>query len=282
MAWTLNDILAMPTDPEKLEPAMRMNGMLPAVEEQPAAAAVIPAMTPPREASTAVAPMRPPAESRATMPAMKSAELAEPTEAVKPMRMPLAPMEPNIPSAGALPYAAPPTPGTVPFYQGQFEGARAAARPDKMEEHPSFLGKVGHVLGRIGNIGLDVFAPGVAERLPGTDIYKRENVEQAAANLAAAQQRESKQRLEAAEARKFDRETQEHNENIEQALTSAARNYLAKGGDPAKMNEDPTVAAWQRMKDDNAKSADRNETIEQGLAGAVRDYLAKGGDPAKM
>lgn len=38
------------------------------------------------------------------------------------------------------------------------------------ENHPGFLGKLGHVAGAIGNIAGDVFVPGVMEHIPGTQL----------------------------------------------------------------------------------------------------------------
>jgi hypothetical protein len=38
--------------------------------------------------------------------------------------------------------------------------------------HPGLMGKIGHVLGKVGNIGLDVVAPGTAALIPGTEMAR--------------------------------------------------------------------------------------------------------------
>jgi hypothetical protein len=50
-------------------------------------------------------------------------------------------------------------------------------------------------------------------------------------------------------------QAQDRNESIEQGLARASKEYLEKGGDPAKMGEDPIVSAWQKLRDDNAKAS---------------------------
>jgi hypothetical protein len=45
------------------------------------------------------------------------------------------------------------------------------------DNHPGFLGKLGHVLSTIGNVAGDVFAPATMERIPGTQLH-REGEEQ--------------------------------------------------------------------------------------------------------
>jgi len=39
--------------------------------------------------------------------------------------------------------------------------------------HPGFMGKLGHIASKFGNIAGDVFAPGTMELIPGTDLNKR-------------------------------------------------------------------------------------------------------------
>lgn len=66
----------------------------------------------------------------------------------------------------------------TPFSKEYFERERAisdfkAAHPwgSDVSAHPGFLGKIGHVLGRVGNIAGDIVAPGVMENIPGTDLH---------------------------------------------------------------------------------------------------------------
>jgi hypothetical protein len=109
------------------------------------------------------------------------------------------------PIGGAPTTAAPPTtPATPPVpmdhkatlanYDKEIQAAMDQATPEGQERaallqkakdnylkstpygsatnHPGFLGKLGHVASKLGNIAGDVIAPGVMAAIPGTDIYK--------------------------------------------------------------------------------------------------------------
>lgn len=67
------------------------------------------------------------------------------------------------------------TPG--PDYNAQKieRGEYEAIHPwgSDISEHPGTLGKVGHVLSKIGNVAGDIVAPGTMSLIPGTDLNKR-------------------------------------------------------------------------------------------------------------
>jgi hypothetical protein len=77
------------------------------------------------------------------------------------------------------------------------------------ENHPGRLGRVGHVLSRIGNVAGDIVMPRQMEMIPGTDLNRAEREKEATEQLGKAETRESEEQLREAEANKANRaETQ--------------------------------------------------------------------------
>lgn len=75
------------------------------------------------------------------------------------------------------------------------------------ENHPGRLGKIGHVLGRVGNIAGDIVAPGTMQLIPGTDLNRQAQERGATEQLGKAETQEranteakSKETLEGAQA----------------------------------------------------------------------------------
>lgn len=83
------------------------------------------------------------------------------------------PMKPasDVPPAMAPPAAANAPLGKIQSPQGQ-DAINPAMAPAKPEQGRSALGKVGHVLGQIGGVGLSALAPGVAAQIPQTPLGK--------------------------------------------------------------------------------------------------------------
>src|SRR5437899_8285665 len=83
--------------------------------------------------------------------------------------------------------------GSSEFYRDQVERIEdQKAHPWGSEEnHPGRLGKIGHVLAKIGNIAGDVIDPAAMAIIPGTELHR--GVEEAGAEkrLGAAETRES-------------------------------------------------------------------------------------------
>ena len=297
---SLDDILAAPRDPELLQRHLQNLGYLSPPEATEAAPTIAP-MTPPT-VEPEVKTMTPPAlhdSGHPHLPAMHSQELNEAPVMSKPE-------VPEFPSASqmvptmqaptlseeqkkALPIMSPGSPSMVPFYQSELEKA-IANRPDKMSDHPSFGGKVGHVLGRIGNIALDTFAPGVALNIPGTDLFNRAHEHAAEKNLAEAQEQESQGKLRTAQ-------TDEAEATAAERRAQAAK--LGGGANPDLLQDAAgNIAGWrdekgalhsldeagtpQAIKDIAAKwegkaaARQPHENLEEGLAGAMADEIAKG------
>lgn len=198
MGLSLDDILAAPRDPELLNRHLQNLGLISSPTAQPAETLM--PFTPPKVLSgpPATVPLKPftPPRPEHTPPATAApSDMSSPL--VKPMTAPTLSEE----QKKSLPITSPgPPAGSVPFYEGELERA-IGKRPDSMSDHPSFLGKVGHVLGRVGNVALDALAPGIASAIPGTDIYNRMNERAAEGNLAQAQEREGQEKLRTARTR---------------------------------------------------------------------------------
>jgi hypothetical protein len=88
-------------------------------------------------------------------------------------------------------------PGSAENYQSQL--ARIAdqkANPlGTAENHPGVLGKIGHALGKVGNIAGDIFAPATMGLIPGTDLNRRMQEHGLESKLGQAETREGAQKV---------------------------------------------------------------------------------------
>jgi len=310
MALSLDDVLASPTDPDLLRRHLTNLGVLtPPIAPHPDSVAT---MTPPNLAPTNVPiPFRRPETpetpypkdsfTKPHLPAMKSSEMPEAPVMSAPAAPPdssmVAPMKPPVLSPDQqqqLPMTSPGSPTLgVPFYEQQVERA-LAHQPDKLSDHPSFLGKVGHVLGRVGNIAGDVFDPAAMSLIPGTDLYNRATLTRAERNLEAAKKGESEEELRKAQEREAgaradfsEAEARKLGQAGKVGLLQDANGNLAgwtdENGGLHSINEDATPPAIKEIAknwEGKTAKAGGHENLEQGLAGAVADVIAKGGNPA--
>jgi len=152
----------------------------------------------------------------------------------------------------------------TPFSKEYFERERAisdfkAAHPwgSDVSAHPGFLGKIGHVLAKVGNIAGDIVAPGVMENIPGTDLHNNlvRRTQQLGENEAVTNE---------------EKEAQAKNLQSETALRNAPGEKLV--GEP---KQDPNSGNWFQAA--ATKDAQGNEVVNwKPLAGGPT-----GGDELK-
>ena len=92
--------------------------------------------------------------------------------------------------------------GSAASYETQLERLQAQKEhPWGTEEnHPGRLGRIGHVLGQIGNIAGDIVAPGVMANIPGTALNREAQIHAIEPRLAKARTEESQEELRSAQA----------------------------------------------------------------------------------
>lgn len=157
------------------------------------------------------------------------------------------------------------------------------------ENHPGFWGKFGHVLGRIGNIALDVAAPTVAMNIPGTDLYKQMEEQGLKRELAARTEAESRQRERESEGRLREAQT-EALLHPERALGKTPEELtlhdLMTGGENGtpRINPDTKkpynyLEAYTAIQEGKLASKPQKENLEQALTGSIQDALNAGRDP---
>lgn len=295
--WTpnLDDVMNAPTDPDALRKHLEDVGALAPPPAQPAAP-LIPELTRPAIGTppTATVPFRPPTRlGDEHLPAMKSAELPEPESMVRPVGTPELPAGGGVAGPSAvmptlsevqkreLPLTSPGMEGgSVPYYQSQLDQALEAERGHPMSQHPGFWGKVGHVLGNIGNVALNAAVPGLAETIPGTQAYKTASVERAKGELAGEQERESKEKLQAAETEKAQAETRKMGAaGAPQFITDGAGNVVGwtdeKGQPHSKSSMPPDLA--EIAKDWKTKDTGKEEEWTE-----LKDYSGPNGEPMEI
>lgn len=142
-------------------------------------------------------------------------------------------------------------PGTSQFYENELQREEAAkAHPWGTEEnHPGLLGKIGHVLGRVGNTALDVLAPSTAALIPGTDLNKRVEEARTQRNLGEAQTRESQEAERAENIKNTESEIRKREGTTEQSLIQDAQGNVTGWKDKQGLHslDDPNTP--QSIKD---------------------------------
>jgi hypothetical protein len=134
-------------------------------------------------------------------------------------------------------------PGSANYYQGQLERQELAKQNPwgSAENHPGVIGKIGHVLGKIGNTALDVVAPGTAAIIPGTDLHNREVEAETKRNLGAAQEREL--------AGEVEKTREKHEENV----ADIAQSKLEATEATNKNKDSATLAKSGLKRDENGE-----------------------------
>ncbi len=141
----------------------------------------------------------------------------------------------------------------VPAGSAEFERNKVARIEDQKahpwgseENHPGRLGKIAHVLSRIGNIAGDVIDPAAMAIIPGTDLHR--NVEEAGAEkrLSAAETRESEVAERKAQTENLESEA-EARKNPKPKLLSGEENVRTdQGGNRERAYELPdTSIQWK-------------------------------------
>jgi hypothetical protein len=117
----------------------------------------------------------------------------------------------------------------------------------EISAHPGAIGKIGHVLARIGNIAGDIVAPGTMANIPGTDINKGLRAERTKEELAGA---EKQQTVESAEKAREEREKEQT--GIEQQRNVLkARELDIMESKPVKPESIDQAAVDAKMKETN-------------------------------
>lgn len=289
MPLSLDDVMNAPTDPDLLNKHLQNLGYLqPPPAPAPVSVAPMSAVPP---APSPVAPMKPLTSRGADMAASATSQpdqfnAGNPEElnaaapeiggaapsaggaglgAVKPM----APLSSKEKLALPMESAGVPNIGSSQYTGNQLERLEEEkAHPwGSPDNHPGTLGKIGHVLGRIGNVAGDVLAPGIMEAIPGTDLNKRgeeNSLKRELATRTAAEGQAANQKSEAdlrgAQAENLRSEVSEREGKNEQSLEKDANGDVVGWRDKAglhSMDEAP-----QSIKDiaDEMKGAPRYET----------------------
>jgi hypothetical protein len=136
--------------------------------------------------------------------------------------------------------------------------------------HPGFAGKLGHVLGTIGNIAGDVLAPGVMANIPGTELNRRLNAGADVARLSADEKAQSENAARAATTAHTTQETKDAQGNrpLQNALAVQGWNV---GKDEKGQTTVTRMPGWEAAP----------KTLQDHYANAVQNALSRGVDPAK-
>ena len=169
MSLTLDDISGMPTDTDSLVEHLTNRGLLQRPVPPPAPEPVQlqpmqpPANTEPPATPSPVATMKPPS-IEGTAPTAPST-----IDGIAPTQLPKLSMRQQL----ALPQTSPGADiGSSAYTRNQLErdAAKKADPWGSADNHPGFLGKLGHIAARAGNIAGDILVPNVMANIPGTDL----------------------------------------------------------------------------------------------------------------
>jgi hypothetical protein len=128
-------------------------------------------------------------------------------------------------------------PGSAGFYADKIARIEdAKANPwGSPENHPGTLGKIGHVLGRIGNIAGDIAAPNAMAIIPGTDLNRQVQESGLENRFETASNRENR----AAETEEQRRIEERRNEILDR------RNDVLEGRQPKQTPDEAAIADLQ-------------------------------------
>jgi hypothetical protein len=103
------------------------------------------------------------------------------------------------------------------------------------ENHPGRLGKIGHVLGEIGNVAGDVLVPNQMAIIPGTEMHRDIEERGLKRELGQEQTRESEGRLRQAQTENLESEVRQREGTNEQALEKDAQGNVVGWRDKQKV-----------------------------------------------
>lgn len=118
------------------------------------------------------------------------------------------------------------------------------------ENHPGRLGKIGHVLGTIGNVAGDMLIPQQMEQIPGSDLNREVQKEHAEKQLGTAATRESEEGLRSAQEENLRSETRQRDTKADQSLvTDAQGNVTGWKGQHGELHSLDEAGTPQAIKD---------------------------------
>jgi len=123
------------------------------------------------------------------------------------------------------------------------------------ENHPGALGKIGHVLGRVGNIAADILAPGIALNIPGSDLNKLAEENRLKRELGTRTAAEGQAKNLASEEAARDVQTEEGRQRLmkqqtEENLVTDSQGYVTGYKDPlGKLHSIDEAGTPQAIKD---------------------------------
>jgi hypothetical protein len=143
------------------------------------------------------------------------------------------------------------------------------------ENHPGRLGKIGHVLGQIGNVAGDVLLPEQMAMIPGTDLNRDLEERRAERNLGAAQTRESETAERGARTAEIQSATKAREDKNEQTLEKDAQGNVTgwkdKAGALHSLEEEGTPQAIKDIAaETTSKMVPRFEKDENGNIVALK------------
>ncbi len=239
---SLQDVLSL--SPNASEEELRAKGLLPQPAPPPA-----PSMlgVPTAGATAPVAKMTPPVLQHPNVPTPVPSPNPTPPQ-VAPMTPPANAdlgIKPMVPPAGA------PT-GSVASDQAELDNMKYKdTHPwGTPGNHDNFLGKLGHIAAKVGNIALDVAAPRTAALIPGTEMHNSIAEKNLERKLAGAKQEEAAESQAKANTDIRDREatTAEESEKNKAPLYDAeATKNLAESIAALNPQAKTDFEAWQKQ-----------------------------------
>jgi hypothetical protein len=195
------------------------------------------------------------------------------------------PMLSPAPKAGLPNLSEPPRPGSATDLENQLTKLRST---DTLADHDTKLGKIGHVLGRIGNIAGDIFAPATMALIPHTDLNRQMQINRITPQLERAKAQE-----ETAAERKAAGGLAERKESSEEDLrTAQTKNLnekdsaaLAEHGltrdEEGNVKPDPTSPVYQKnqLAMDTVKNVQTYRQAQQELVQAKTEVERAKNDP---
>jgi hypothetical protein len=306
MALSLDDISAAPNDPTELYKHLTDRGYLQPPPEAPP-------LVPPATIGGAMSPVAPPPATvkpmtaltkgpeasdfmsravagagapRATVRDATDLDMAQPEMGGQPTGggtdigvKPMTPPTLTHTEKMALPLTSPGVPdiGSAAYTRNELERLKEG----QQQKPTSAIGKIGHVLGRIGNIAGDILAPGITMAIPGSDLNKRWQEDRLKQELGQRTAAEGQAKNLASEEEARDVQTAEGRQRLEKLQTEQSLEKDAEGNvtgwkDPAgkfhSLDEEGTPQAIKHIAEATTAKAQKPsiEKMDNGDVVAVR------------